>query len=74
MTPKLLSLFALAGLLTFASGCASRVTVIDSRADIIRTLRPVKVKAAIWRDGQWQEAGKVEIPAGWYAGPGPLPE
>lgn len=71
-TPRTLS--ALAGLLIFASGCAARITVIDSQADIIRTLKPVKVKAAIWRDGQWIEAGKVTLPAGWYCGPGPLPE
>jgi hypothetical protein len=62
------------GLLICATGCANRTTVIDSQADIIRTLRPVKVKAAIYQDGKWTEAGKVEIPAGWYCGPGPLPE
>jgi hypothetical protein len=52
------------------TGCATRSTItIDSQSDLIMILKPVRTSGAIYRNGHWEDAGKVEIPAGWVAGP-----
>lgn len=52
------------------AGCATRSTItIDSQADLIMILKPVKVDGAVYRNGHWEAAGKVTVPAGWVAGP-----
>lgn len=67
---KLLTVFASVGLLTFASGCATRTVVIDASHDVVRIGPGVKGKVYVWRDGAWTLTGKVTLPEGWYAGPG----
>jgi len=45
--------------------------VIDSHADVVRLGPGVRGKVYVWRDGAWTLTGKVTLPEGWYAGPGP---
>ncbi len=54
-----------------ADGCATRTVVIDSRTDIVRLGPGVRGKVYVYRDGRWELSGRVELPEGWYAGPGP---
>lgn len=68
-TPRLT--FALVGLLIFASGCATRTVILDSQSDVVRIGPGVKGKVYIFQNGAWTLAGKVTLPEGWYAGPGP---
>ena len=68
---RLLLICASAGMLTWASGCATRVVVLDSQSDIVRLGRGVRGPVYIWQDGAWKAAGKTTLPEGWYAGPGP---
>ena len=68
----LLSLCASVGLLTCAAGCATRAVVLDSQADVVRLGKGVRGQVYIWQDGCWTLTGKVTLPEGWYAGPGPL--
>lgn len=67
----LLPTFALVGLLTFGNGCATRTVILDSQSDVVRIGPGVKGKVYIFRNGAWTLSGKVTIPEGWYAGPGP---
>jgi hypothetical protein len=62
---------ALAGLIIFATSCATRTVVIDSASDVVRLGPNVTGKVYIWRDGAWQLTKKTKLPEGWYAGPGP---
>lgn len=72
MMHKLLPIFAVVGLLTFATSCGSpRVVVINSASDVVRLGPGVKGKVYIWRNGEWQLTQRVTLPEGWYAGPGP---
>lgn len=72
--PKRLTLFALAGLVICATGCATRTIVLDRNRDVIRLGPDVRGTVYVWRDGAWTLSGKVTLPEGWYAGPGPAPE
>lgn len=65
-----LNLFGIVGLIIFASGCATKTVVIDSQSDVVR-LDDVRGTVYVWQSGQWTKTGKVKLPAGWYAGPGP---
>lgn len=49
------------------------MTVLDSKADVVRIGPGVRGKVYTWQNGAWTDAGKVTLPEGWYAGPGPLP-
>ena len=71
---RLLKRFALGGLLICASGCATRVVVVDSQEDVVRLGKNVKGSVYVWRGGQWEKARRVTLPEGWYAGPGPKAE
>lgn len=69
-----LSLFALGLLLGCGSGCATNRTVlIDAATDVVRIGPGMRGRVYVWRDGGWQLSGKVTLPEGWYAGPGPKP-
>jgi hypothetical protein len=46
--------------------------VIDTARDVIRLDAPAKVSASVMQNGQWTHVGSVTVPAGWFAGPGPL--
>lgn len=63
--------FAIAGLLICASGCATRTVVIDRQSDVVRLGPKVRGRVYVWKDGAWTLSGKVTLPEGWYAGPGP---
>ena len=67
-----LKLCATAGLLICAASCKSPVVVIDTASDVVRLDAPAAAAVSIWRGGTWQHVGKMTLPAGWYAGPGPL--
>lgn len=45
--------------------------VVDAASDVVRLGRDVKGTVYVWRDGAWVKTGKVKLPEGWYAGPGP---
>ena len=64
-------IFAVVGLITFATSCGTRTILLDSSADIVRIGPNVTGKVYIWQDGGWRLSGKVTLPEGWYAGPGP---
>lgn len=68
--PRRLKPFALAGLLICATGCATRTVVLDSQSDVVR-LDKVSGTVFFYRAGEWVKSGKVKLPAGWWAGPGP---
>lgn len=62
----------IAGAIGLLAGCATtRVTVIDAGSDLVRLGKGVKGPVYIWRNGEWVHAGRMELPEGWYAGPGP---
>lgn len=64
----------IAGLLICAtswSGCATRTVVLDRQSDVVRIGPGMRGKVYVWRDGGWVLSGKVTLPEGWYAGPGP---
>lgn len=68
---KLLTTFALAGVIICGGGCLSpRATVIDAANDVVRIGPGCTGRVYVWKDGQWQLTGKIRIPEGWYAGPG----
>ena len=48
------------------------MVVIDTASDVVRLDAPAAAAVSIWRGGTWQHVGKMTLPAGWYAGPGPL--
>ena len=60
-------------LLMVLCGCATRsVKVIDTSSDWVRIKKPVATVVETYQgNGVWVEAGKMELPAGWMAGPGP---
>lgn len=69
---RLLRLFASAGLIIFASGCATRTVALDTQADVVRLGPGVRGKVYVWKDPTgWTLTGPVHLPEGWYAGPGP---
>lgn len=53
------------------SGCATRTVVLDRQSDVVRIGPGMRGKVYVWRDGGWVLRGKVTLPEGWYAGPGP---
>lgn len=59
--------------MTLLAGCATRQAVVVNPADdVVRLAKPVKANVMVTRDGKtWLDAGKMVIPAGWYATPGP---
>jgi hypothetical protein len=60
-------------ILAAASGCATHHTVvIDTNDDIVRLTKPVKASVATYdrTTSKWVDAGKAELPAGMYVGPG----
>lgn len=70
--PKLLKILALAGLIGCGTGCnTTRTVVIDRQSDVVRLGPGVRGKVYVMRAGVWVECGKVTLPEGWYAGPGP---
>lgn len=70
----LLMTCALGGIITWLTGCATKTIVIDSQADVVRLGPGVRGPVYVWRDGGWRLTGRVTLPEGWYAGPGPLPK
>jgi hypothetical protein len=59
-------------MLTLLTGCATNRTVlIDSQSDVVRLGPGVRGRVYVWQDGGWKLSGKVTLPEGWYAGPGP---
>ena len=58
-------------LIIFATSCATKTIVLDSSADVVRIGPDVTGKVYVWQDGAWRLSGKVTLPEGWYAGPGP---
>lgn len=64
----------MAGVLIFVSGCASRAVVIDAASDVVRIGPGVRGHVYVLKNGVWTDAGKVTLPEGWYAGPGPVPD
>jgi hypothetical protein len=69
MTQTHLQIFAAAGLIVCATACATRTTVIDSRADVVRLGKGVRGEIYVWQDGEWVKHGKTTLPEGWFAGP-----
>lgn len=69
---KRLNLSALVGLLIFAAGCATKTVVIDRQADVVRLGDDVSGSVYVMRGGIWVLTGRVNLPQGWYAGPGPV--
>lgn len=67
----LLSLFLIVGVITLNSGCATRVVVVDSQADVVRIGKDVVGSGYVWKDGQWELVKSIKYPEGWYAGPMP---
>ena len=65
------NLCVIVGLITFATSCATKTIVLDSSADVLRIGPNVTGKVYVWQDGAWRLSGKVTLPEGWYAGPGP---
>lgn len=64
--------FSVLGLSGLLAGCAvERTTVIDRNSDVVRLGKGVRGEVYVWRDGAWRPAGKVTLPEGWWAGPGP---
>lgn len=58
--------------MTLLAGCATRSVTVVGDGDVVRLDRPVKVRVSTTTDGVvWKEAGKMTIPAGWYATPSP---
>jgi hypothetical protein len=69
---KLRILFATLGIAGCVTGCGTtRTVVINAAEDVVRLGRGVRGEVYVWRDGQWVRAGRVTLPEGWYAGPGP---
>lgn len=66
-----LHLCASLGLLICATSCATKTVVLDSQADVVRLGAGVRGPVYTWQNGSWTLAGKVTLPEGWYAGPGP---
>ena len=60
-------------MMTWLAGCATRTaTVVNPADDIVRLEKPVRASVMVTDDGKtWKSAGKMTIPAGWYATPGP---
>jgi hypothetical protein len=69
--PTLLKIFAAAGAIALLPGCAAKVVVIDSRADVVRLGPDVRGTVYLYQGGQWVKTSKVTLPEGWYAGPPP---
>ena len=65
------NLSVIVGLIIFATSCATKTIVLDSSADVVRIGPDVTGKVYVWQDGAWRLSGKVTLPEGWYAGPGP---
>ncbi len=68
----------LISLLLTLSGCATKtVKVIDTSSDWVRLAAPIKARVSTYQGtdatgaATWVEAGVMELPAGWYCGPGP---
>lgn len=51
----------------------TRTVVIDSSSDVVRLGPGVRGPVYVLKDGAWVRTGKVTLPEGWYAGPGPKP-
>lgn len=66
-----LILSALAGLLIYATSCATKTVVLDSQSDVVRIGPRMRGHVYTWNGHTWERAGKVTLPEGWYAGPGP---
>lgn len=66
-----LKLLGIVGLLICASGCATRVVILDSNADVVRLGSNVRGDVYIWQSGSWVKTGTTHLPEGWYAGPPP---
>ncbi len=67
----LLCLCVSGGLIISATSCATKTVVLDRSADVVRLGPDVRGKVYTWRAGAWTLSGKVTLPEGWYAGPGP---
>jgi hypothetical protein len=66
----LLKTLSAAGMVFLIAGCATRtVTVVNSQSDVVRLGADVSGHVYTYRDGKWQDAGKMKLPAGWFAGP-----
>lgn len=70
-TRTLLKIFACAGLLICATGCQTRTVILDRNSDVVRIGPKMRGKVYVWQNGAWTLTGKVTLPEGWYAGPGP---
>ncbi len=64
----------LIGCVAGLTGCAMfqpRTVLIDSQSDVVRLGPDVRGPVYVMRNGQWVLTGRVTLPEGWYAGPGP---
>lgn len=61
----------LIGLACSGAMCRQHVVVIDRNADVVRLGKGVRGEVFVLKEGKWVSVGKAELPAGWYAGPGP---
>lgn len=71
---KLLQLCALAGIGIWLTSCATRTVVLDRQNSVVRLGPDVRGHVYVWDQGAWTRTGKVTLPEGWYAGPGPRPQ
>lgn len=68
---RLRSLFATLGLAICATGCLPKTVVVDSQSDVVRIGPDVNGSVYVYREGKWVRTGRIKLPEGWYAGPGP---
>ena len=68
---RLPKLFATVGLIICAAGCLPKTVVVDSQSDVVRLGSNVSGSVYVYREGRWVKTGKIKLPEGWYAGPGP---
>lgn len=66
-----LKLLGIVGLILCASGCVTKVVILDSQTDVVRLGSNVRGDVYVWDNGSWSKKGKVTLPEGWYAGPPP---
>jgi hypothetical protein len=48
--------------------------MLDTQADVVRLGKGVRGPVLVYNKEHeaWEAAGKVTLPEGWYAGPGPI--
>lgn len=71
-TRSLILVSLAAGVITLLNACSSKVVVIDRQSDLVRLGSDVSGHVYTLQNGQWvRSSNKVQLPEGWFAGPGP---